>query len=240
MLEQAVVLCAGRGKRLGSLTDSLPKSMLPVPGLKGAEPLLASIIRKLQAASFKEILLVVGYRSDIIIDRFRRVAGIRFAHQRDPNGTAAALEAALPLLQPQFLLTYGDLIIDEREYRGIRTAAIRDGGDWAAVNRSERPVGAAYITDNRITRIIEKPETCSTPWNTSGLFVLTREAAELSSATTPSVRGERELAGMLQLWIDRGNDLKPYFLTSKSIDIGTSARYNELLDRSVRLDNMTP
>jgi NDP-sugar pyrophosphorylase family protein len=210
---------------LGSLTDQLPKPMLPITGPYGKEPLLKSIIRKLRAASFEDVVLVVGYRSEVITDYFQGAEGIRFVRQDRPLGTAAALEVALPLLEPYFFLTYGDLVVDENEYRGIRSTAQREGGSWAAVDRREQPVGAVYIENGRIVRMIEKPQTCTTNWNAPGLFVLTGEAAALSSATAPSVRGERELAQMLQMWIDQGNELHPFYVTSDPIDIGVLERY---------------
>lgn len=228
MLEQAVILCAGKGTRLGNLTESLPKPMLPVRGPNGAEPLLSAIVRKLKSASFHDIVLVVGYRSQMITDFFGGFEGIRFVHQTKLAGTAAALELTVELLHEQFLLTYGDLAIDEADYRGIRAAAISDGGNWAALDHRQRPVGAADVEGDRIVRIVEKPDTCSTLWNTSGLFVLTREAATLASATTQSRRGEREIAQLLQIWIDRRKDLKPYYLTCRSLDIGAPERYETL------------
>lgn len=199
--------------------------MLPIKGPHGMEPLLMSIVRKLRAAAFEDIVLVIGYRSGAITDFFRGTEGIRFVHQDEPSGTAAALEAALPLLEQRFFLTYGDLVVDENEYLGVQAAAELENANWAAVDRRERPIGAVYIENGRIVRVVEKPDGCSTPWNAPGLFVLTRSAAELSRTTTPSIRGERELAQMLQIWIDQGNELHPFFLATKPIDIGVLDRY---------------
>jgi len=49
MLRQAVVLCAGKGKRMGELTAELPKAMLPVAG----KPLIVHTVDKLFGAGFE-------------------------------------------------------------------------------------------------------------------------------------------------------------------------------------------
>ena len=65
-LTKAVVLAAGRGTRMGNLTDDVPKPMVKVKGT----PILESIIRGLVANGIDEILIIVGYRKDVIIEYF--------------------------------------------------------------------------------------------------------------------------------------------------------------------------
>ena len=59
---RAVLLAAGRGTRMRDLTESLPKPMLPVHG----KPILEHIIDGLKNAGISVVLIVVGYREDVV------------------------------------------------------------------------------------------------------------------------------------------------------------------------------
>ncbi len=63
-VEKGVIIAAGVGGRMGSLTHGCPKALLP-QGNK--EPLIASPIQALSAAGIKEIAIVVGHLADKII-----------------------------------------------------------------------------------------------------------------------------------------------------------------------------
>jgi len=53
----AIILAAGKGKRMGS---DLPKVLLPVCG----RPMIRYVIDAVQAAGVKRVLIVVGYMAD--------------------------------------------------------------------------------------------------------------------------------------------------------------------------------
>ena len=61
-MKKAVILAAGRGTRMGALTEDLPKPMLPVRG----RPLLERNLDRLRQAGFDEAFLVIGYRGEMI------------------------------------------------------------------------------------------------------------------------------------------------------------------------------
>lgn len=58
----AIILCAGRGTRMGSLTDTLPKPLLPLSN--GVTLLEAKL--KILPASITRIILIVGYLGEVI------------------------------------------------------------------------------------------------------------------------------------------------------------------------------
>ena len=66
---KAIILCAGFGKRMRPFTDKFQKVMLPLHG----KPLLEYIIEGLKYAGFKELILVVGYLKEQIIQYFQKV-----------------------------------------------------------------------------------------------------------------------------------------------------------------------
>jgi len=61
-----VIMAGGKGKRLGSLTKSIPKPMLKV----GKNPILQTIIEKFKNSGYKKFLICVNFKSKIIKNYF--------------------------------------------------------------------------------------------------------------------------------------------------------------------------
>ena len=61
-VRQAVFLVGGLGTRLGELTASTPKPMLPVAG----RPLLDHLMQKAAKAGLNDIVLLAGHASEAI------------------------------------------------------------------------------------------------------------------------------------------------------------------------------
>ena len=108
---QVVILAGGKGTRLAPLTDTLPKALVPVAGRPFADRQLAL----LRAGGATRVLYAVGHMGDRI--RAHVGDGGRFGLEVDyvddgaaPLGTGGPLRLALDagLLEPRFLVTYGD------------------------------------------------------------------------------------------------------------------------------------
>jgi len=63
-VNKGIILAAGDGDRLGSLTATYPKVLLPINGA----PLISHPIEALVAAGISEIAIVVGYLGDKVIE----------------------------------------------------------------------------------------------------------------------------------------------------------------------------
>ena len=87
MIDSAVVLAAGRGKRMGEITADIPKPMLPVQG----RPLLEHVLDRLATAGVQRFLIVTGYRHETIESHFRdwRLP-VEFRIQDPIDGTGSA------------------------------------------------------------------------------------------------------------------------------------------------------
>ena len=105
---QAVILAGGRGTRLGSLTDDRPKPMIEIHG----RPFLAYLIELLREQGFTEVLLLLGYRAQVVQDYFAhwRDSGIRINYSVTPaeDLTVRRIQAARDQLADIFLLMYCD------------------------------------------------------------------------------------------------------------------------------------
>ena len=59
---RAVILAAGRGSRMGALTEAMPKCLTELAG----RPLLAMQCAALAAAGASEVGIVTGYRAELL------------------------------------------------------------------------------------------------------------------------------------------------------------------------------
>lgn len=108
MIEQAVILAGGKGERLRPITDHLPKPMAPILGV----PFLDYLLGLLKQAGIKRVLLLAGYKSEVLRERYRSLAGGDFAVELaiggDEDLTGRRVLDAFDRLERRFLLLYGD------------------------------------------------------------------------------------------------------------------------------------
>ena len=103
------LLAGGRATRLYPLTETMPKSLVPVAG----EPFLAHQLRWMAAQGVKDVVICCGHLGGPIREfagdgeRF----GLRVQYSEDGDfalGTGGAIRHALPMLGEKFLVMYGD------------------------------------------------------------------------------------------------------------------------------------
>lgn len=109
-IRQAVILCGGIGSRLGKLTKSTPKPLLPVAG----RPFLAFLLDRLRSEGLDRFLLLAAFENEQI----SRFADAYMAEHTDVTisvavepgrvGTGGAIWYAREELDPHFYLLNGD------------------------------------------------------------------------------------------------------------------------------------
>lgn len=100
---RAIVLAAGRGSRLGALTERCPKCMVPLAG----QPLLHWQLRSLRAAGIHEIAVVTGYCAEAL--RPFQLAEFHNADWSRTNMVRSLLCAAEWLRAAPCLVAYSDI-----------------------------------------------------------------------------------------------------------------------------------
>jgi bifunctional UDP-N-acetylglucosamine pyrophosphorylase/glucosamine-1-phosphate N-acetyltransferase/UDP-N-acetylglucosamine pyrophosphorylase len=80
----AIILAAGKGKRMAS---DLPKVLVPVCG----RSMIRYVVDAVRAAGIERIVVVVGYRGNLVRDELAGEAGIEFAEQTEQLGTGHAV-----------------------------------------------------------------------------------------------------------------------------------------------------
>jgi len=106
--QQAVILCGGLGTRLRPLTDTMPKPMVPVNG----KPFLEYLIVQMREQGIFRILLLTGYRGEMIRDYFDtgKTLGVEIFYSHGPADwdTGRRIWEAREHLDYRFLLLYSD------------------------------------------------------------------------------------------------------------------------------------
>jgi NDP-sugar pyrophosphorylase family protein len=107
------ILCGGLATRLRPVTETIPKSLVPING----EPFLAHQLRLLQRKGIREVVLCVGHMGEMIQDFAGegREFGMHIGYSFDGAlllGTAGAIRKAIPHLSEQFFVLYGDSYLD--------------------------------------------------------------------------------------------------------------------------------
>lgn len=154
----AVVMAGGKGTRLGALTASTPKPMLPVAG----RPILERTVLHLVGHGIREIYISVNYLADVVTRHFAdgSAFGCRIYYLKEtmPLGTGGAL-SLLPPQEHPIVVMNGDLVTQ------FDVGAVLDyhqGGAQAITVGSRRylhrvPFGCFETQGEVVTGIVEKP-----------------------------------------------------------------------------------
>ena len=230
-IRKAVLLAAGRGKRLGALTDHLPKPMLEVAG----HPLIGHIVDALAANEVRGIAIVTGYLASHIDEwcarRMRENPEVHLTtlHQAELNGTAGAMLLARDFVgeTDPFIFGWSDILMDAENYARFIAAARSQGYDLLlSINRVRDPWrgGAVYVDAKmRVERLIEKPApgTSTTHWNNAGLFAATPHIFDYLAKLKPSPRGELELPQGIAMMIAERCEVSAVDVRGFWSDVGT-------------------
>ena len=221
---RAVVLAAGEGSRLRPLTEDKPKALVEVAG----RPILSYCFNDLIDLGADELLVVVGYKKEKIIDFYGdeyEGVPITYTHQREPKGLAHALLTAEKHIDDDFMLMLGDNIFDANL------------GDVVKRQREDR-ADAAFLVEQvpyeeasrygvcdtndygEIVEVIEKPDDPPTNLVLTGFYTFTPAIFHACHLVQPSDRGEYELSDAVDLLIQSGRTIDALRMDGWRIDVG--------------------
>jgi D-glycero-alpha-D-manno-heptose 1-phosphate guanylyltransferase len=217
----SVILAGGLGTRLRDVVPNSPKSVAPVAG----RPFLIHLLRQLEQAGARRIVLCTGYRSaqvdQEIGSRFED-SEIVYSIEEQPLGTGGALHLAWQRYGSSdadgWLVANGDSYCDldlNEFWRAHRRAGL--AATLAAV---EVPDGSRYGSlvwdeSNRLTRFGEKEDGGDARWINAGIYGLAPEFLNGLSAVTPLSLEREAFPG----WLETG--IHVFAQRARFIDIGT-------------------
>ncbi len=126
-VDQCLILAAGNGSRIASLSGGVPKPLVPLCGV----PLLEHVILSSQQAGITRFVIVVGYRADLIRRWFAArslgrisVTWIENLEYHKANGVSAL--AAKEELHNPFLLLMSDHLFEPKTAKALLHEPLAD------------------------------------------------------------------------------------------------------------------
>ena len=115
-IKRAILIAAGRGKRLGPHTEAIPKGMVPI----GDHPIIGWQWRALASAGIEELAVIRGYHADVMTEFISHRLGtaatpprtLQFFdnHEWATNNVLLSLACARDALDTATLILYSDII----------------------------------------------------------------------------------------------------------------------------------
>jgi UDP-N-acetylglucosamine diphosphorylase / glucose-1-phosphate thymidylyltransferase / UDP-N-acetylgalactosamine diphosphorylase / glucosamine-1-phosphate N-acetyltransferase / galactosamine-1-phosphate N-acetyltransferase len=217
---KAVVLAAGKGERLWPLTETRPKPLLPIAN----KPLLQHTVEALVSAGVKQLVLVVGYKAEMVQKQFgdgnSSNCEIEYVKQRSPRGTADAVGSAAPALKSEdrFVVVYGDDYYENQAVKDFLGKSTRNDCVFMAtakVNDASQ-FGVVESNDGRVTAIREKLSQQRPGPVNAGLYLMTNSILSAVKKTKRSKRGEFELTDSLRILIQQKETVRSETMDDES------------------------
>ena len=219
---QAVILAAGRGKRLHPLTLTRSKAMLPVWG----KPMLARVLDSLTHRDLGEFIIVTSPQDTEIrryfLEHSRPGVSLEWVVQPEPLGMAQALSLAAPSLSGCFLLSSCDnlsrtghvaeLLAHHESHSADATLSLMEIDP-----DSEVPGSTVEFHQEQVRGIVEKPTPGMHLSNIASLplYVFSSRLLDCLDDAPLSPSGEYQLQDAIQLLIERNGRVKGVFTPSR-------------------------
>ena len=180
---KAIILAGGLGTRLRPLTDNIPKPLLPIKN----KPTMQWAIENLKKHGITEIVLAISFFADKIQEYFgdgnQLGVNLSYSVEKEPLGTGGAVKQAFQLAGDEFVLIWGDNLMDinikqmiekHRQYNGLVTMALTPREDV-------ENFGVATLEGDKIIGFVEKPKREDAPSNliNGGAFVINKKALDI-------------------------------------------------------------
>lgn len=224
---KVVIMAGGKGTRISQLFPDIPKPMIPVCEI----PILEREICSLREQGFIDIILTVGYKSEVIINHFdngeKYGVHIDYFVEKEPLGNAGALFKLKDTLVEDFLLLNADAMFNVDFNRFVEFHKAHNGLVTLFTHPNNHPYDSGLIIANKdkqveqwLTKEDKRPEFYQNRVN-AGLHVISPEVLKIE-VTTAKVDLDRQV-------------LKPLCGTGKMYcydspeyvkDMGTPERYN--------------
>lgn len=209
-VEQAVILAAGEGQRLRPFTASKPKVMIPIAN----KPILQYVIEAVVKNGIRNIVVVVGYRKDQVIDYFgsgeQFDVEINYVEQRQQLGTAHALKQVKEMVSGNFLTLSGDNLIESDTISEL----IQAKPNTILVKEQENisKYGVIEAEDGKAVNILEKPKEALSHLVNTGIYTFSNEIFDL-------IEQETDLTSVILNMISLGNEIKTCEATGTWLDV---------------------
>lgn len=219
-----IILCGGAGLRLRSITGNAPKPLACI----GERPFLEILLLQLRRHGFDEVILAVGYQSDLIRAHFGdRAHGLKihYSIEDSPLGTGGALRNALGLMHSKAaLIMNGDSYtdVDLRLFFTEHKVARTDVSILVVPADGRTDCGLVSVdSERKVLGFKEKQSALGKQYVNAGIYLASSQIlSEIPAGTKVSLESE-----MFPRWLHEGKNLRAFQHVGPCVDIGTPERY---------------
>jgi mannose-1-phosphate guanylyltransferase/phosphomannomutase len=157
---KAVILAGGKGTRLGNLTTNLPKPMVRLAG----KPIVQYQVELCARFNIEEIIFIVNHLGSTIEEHFgdgtKFGIPISYFYEDEPLGTVGGLVEIRERLNGDFLVLYGDVMMEMDLSRLIGFHRQKQSEATLVVHPNDHPYDSDLIEINeeqRVVNVLPKP-----------------------------------------------------------------------------------
>ena len=156
---KVIIMAGGEGIRLRPLTNNIPKPMLKV----GDKPILQKILEKFKDSGYKNFIITVNYKSEIIKGFFKNGkkfgVNIEYINEKVKMGTAGALSLIKVRPKDPFFVINADLLtnLDFDKMLDFHSKCNATATMCVVEKNIESPYGEVKLDNENIISIEEKP-----------------------------------------------------------------------------------
>ncbi|SHN88355.1 nucleotidyltransferase family protein [Desulfitobacterium chlororespirans] len=212
---QTIILAGGRGARLDPYSRILPKPLFPI----GDKPIAAILIEQLKKAGTDEVIMCLGYLSDLIKTYFQDGSEfgltIRYSVESEPLGTAGPLKG-VEGLKDNFVVVNGDELttLDFRALYEHHRTVQADMTVAVQKKTTHSSFGVLEIQDGQVIAYAEKPTL--NYWASMGIYVINKTVLSYIPDNE-----KYDMPNLVQCLIQNGAKVSSYESQDLWFDIGT-------------------
>ena len=243
---QGVILAAGRGSRMGPLSDRYPKALLPVANV----PLILRHIETLRSLGVTEITVAVGHHAPMVEAALGNCKAhglsITYVHQEERHGLAHAVATLEPHITAPFYLLLGDIYFEftrlgeaARLFESEGAAAVLAVQDNVEPDAVQRNFSVAMEPGGRVRQVVEKPTASQVHCKGCGFYLFDGRLFDAIRRTARSaLRNELELTDAIQILIDDDAPVYGVEMTAWDVNITVPADLIACNARALQTQNL--
>ena len=224
---QVVILAGGAGTRLAALMGELPKALVDIAG----KPLIHRQLDLVARHRFTKALLLIKHGASYIRSSCGNGSAwgmaIEYREEAEARGTAGALREAYERLDDQFVVLYGDIVLNVDLERMWSAHVAREADATLFVHPNDHPYDSDIVETDLSDRIVAlhpypHPQERDLPnLVNAGLYVVEKRCLD----SIPKVDGILDFAKQLvPILLHDGKHLSAYRSREYVKDAGTTDR----------------
>lgn len=202
---KGIILAGGNATRLRPLTKITSKQLLPVYD----KPMIYYPIETLKKSGIKNILIIISpqYSGHFLnLLGSGKEFGVKFTYeiQETPRGLADAFIVGKDFIgKENVAMILGDNIFEDNFKQDIKRFK---AGGHIFLKEVEDPqrYGLAYIKNNKIVKIVEKPNNPKSNLAIVGFYIFDNNVVRYAQSLKPSKRGEIEIVDLHNKYLKQG------------------------------------